>query len=158
MKKYCFDPVIDSSCIALILGSMPSEESLRKNQYYGHKRNGFWMLLCDGLEKETYENRCGFLLEHKIALWDVVKCAERKGSLDSSIKNEEPNDFYAFLKQYPGIKRIYFNGTKAHDAFKKYFGDLYKTYDCTKLPSSSPAYTLRFEEKKRLWRSALNMQ
>jgi hypoxanthine-DNA glycosylase len=155
MPKYCFAPLIDKTCTALILGSMPGEVSLRKQEYYGHPRNAFWRLLNSDLADKSYTQKCEYLLSHRIALWDVLESANRKGSLDSEIKNEVPNDFDRFLRQYPGIKHIFFNGGKAKTAFAKYFTDLYVDYECVQLPSSSPAYTLAFEEKKAAWWEAL---
>ena len=72
----CFEPVADQNSRVLILGSMPGKESLRKQQYYGHKQNAFWRLMCALLEKpydEDYEKRLKMLLEHRIALWDVIQ-------------------------------------------------------------------------------------
>ncbi len=157
MPKYCFAPLIDERCTALILGSMPGELSLRKQQYYGHPRNAFWRLLNSDLADKSYTQKCEYLLSHRIALWDVLSSAERKGRLDSAIKNEVPNDFDRFLRRHPNIKHIFFNGGKAQTAFAKYFTDLFLRYDCAGLPSSSPAYTLAFEEKELVWREALSL-
>ncbi|MBT3320433.1 MAG: DNA-deoxyinosine glycosylase [Clostridia bacterium] len=157
MPKHCFAPLIDERCTALILGSMPGEESLRKQEYYGHPRNAFWRLLNSDLAEKSYVQKREYLLSHCIALWDVLGSAERKGSLDSAIRNEVPNDFDKFLRQHPNIRHIFFNGGKAKSAFAKYFTDLYIQYDCVQLPSSSPAYTLAFEEKKLVWRNALSL-
>lgn len=155
MPKHSFAPIVDESCRALILGSMPGEESLRKQEYYGYPRNAFWRLISGDLHERSYTEKCAYMLSRNIALWDVLASAERKGSLDSNIKNEVPNDFDKFLRQYPNIKHIFFNGGKAKSAFEKYFTDLYLEYDCTLLPSSSPAYTLAFEEKRKVWHAAL---
>ncbi len=38
---------------------------------------------------EDYSERINMLKKHHIALWDVIDSCERKGSLDSEIKNEE---------------------------------------------------------------------
>lgn len=155
MLKYSFAPIADSSCRVLILGSMPGEESLRLQQYYGHSRNAFWRIIDDELPCKIYVQKCSYLLQHKIALWDVLQSAERKGSLDSAIKNERPNELDKFLKQYKNITHIFFNGGKAKNSFSKYFKDLYLEYNCTQLPSTSPAYTISFEKKKKLWHEAL---
>jgi len=93
MLKLSFPPIADSSCVCLILGSMPGEESLRRQQYYGHPRNAFWRIINENLPNRSYEDRCSFLLAHGIALWDVLKSAHRQGSLDSAIRNEKPNEF-----------------------------------------------------------------
>lgn len=155
MLKYSFAPIVDSSCCVLILGSMPGEESLRLQQYYGHPRNSFWRIICEELQNEPYDQKCRFLLEHNLALWDVLQSAERKGSLDSAIKNEAPNELDKFLRQYKNITHILFNGGKAKSSFQKYFKELYLKYNCTQLPSTSPAYTLAYNKKNEAWRQAL---
>ena len=41
-----------------------------------------------------------------MALWDVIKCADRDGSLDCNIINEEYNDIISLIKKYnPDYKR-----------------------------------------------------
>ena len=156
MPKHSFPPVADKNCRLLILGSIPGEESLRLQQYYGHPRNAFWRILDETLPEKPYSEKCAFLLSHNIALWDVLKSAERIGSLDSAIRDEVPNDFTSFFKKHPGIQKICFNGKKAQSSFQKYFTDLYVSYNCVSLPSTSPAYTLSFEKKKEMWDKELS--
>ena len=67
------------------------------------------------------------------------KILRKKGSLDSDIVNEKPNDIRKLLKKYPEIKTICLNGNKSYTAFKKYFPDLLIEYNCKKMPSTSPA-------------------
>jgi len=42
---HSFEPVIDSDCDMLILGTMPGVHSLKKQQYYGNKQNLFWKII-----------------------------------------------------------------------------------------------------------------
>ncbi len=51
-----FKPVADQSAVILILGSMPSEESLRRQQYYGNPRNHFWPILFALYDQEPLVN------------------------------------------------------------------------------------------------------
>ncbi len=139
-----FLPCANSASEILILGSMPGVKSLEKQQYYAHPQNRFWKVMAwvcgvSDLTKSNYCEKLKTLLENNIALWDVVKSCKRKGSLDSDISNEIPNDIRTFLKKYPKIKTIYLNGGKSYSLFKKYFPDLLEKYDCFKLPSTSPA-------------------
>jgi len=42
-----FDPIENDKCKILILGTMPSEESLNKGQYYANTKNQFWRIIYD---------------------------------------------------------------------------------------------------------------
>lgn len=158
MIKYSFEPISNKEATILVLGTMPGEQSILLNQYYGHSRNNFWKLLFtifDTSFSDDYENKKALLLENKIALWDVLQVCERKGSLDSAIKNEVANDFEHFLKNHPKINHIFFNGQKAASFFKKYVV-LEKHYQTTTLPSTSPANAGKtFEDKLLEWKKIL---
>ena len=155
-----FNPIADDKSKILILGSMPGVQSLEEKQYYAHPKNQFWPILFT-LFKEPieykYENRVRFVLNKRIAIWDVVATCSREGSLDSNIKNVTINDFKKFYLAYPNIKFVAFNGTKAFDLYKKGVGELeIGPREYTQLPSTSPANTLKFEEKLNKWRIILN--
>ena len=139
-----FSPSVDSKSKILILGSMPGVKSLSEQQYYAHPQNRFWKVMgkicnCENLSELDYKTKLSVLLANKFALWDVIKSCSRDGSLDSNIKNEQPNDIPALLRQYPNINAICLNGNKSYSAFKKHFPDLLNRYKCRKLPSTSPA-------------------
>ena len=50
-----FEPVVYSSSKILFLGTMPSEKSLKKMEYYGNPNNSFWKLVAAivNLKKST---------------------------------------------------------------------------------------------------------
>lgn len=136
-------PVIGPGVKVLILGSMPGIKSLEKQQYYGNKRNHFWPIISNLLNKDIsewdYEDKCTFLIDNQIALWDVLASCERKGSLDSAIRQEEMNNLHALIQEFPTIQWIGLNGTKAYQSFQKYLkGTESLSIPYTKLPSSSP--------------------
>ncbi len=149
-----FPPVIDEKVKVLILGSFPSPASLAKQQYYGHPQNHFWKLmgalLCEPLYEMDYLQRLPILLKHRIGLWDVLHQCERAGALDSNIRNAVTNDFQQATRLARGLKRVCFNG-KTAGRFEPVFAAA--GYETLVLPSSSPAYTLVFEAKLKLWRS-----
>lgn len=156
---HSFGPIIDKNAKMIILGSLPGVISLQKNEYYANPRNQFWEIVFSVFEQpisNDYEEKCKFLLEHKIALWDLVEFADREGSLDSAIKNETPNNLEKLFCDYPNIELLIFNGTKAEQLFKKYF----KTIDkkMIRVPSSSPMKgknVKSLDEKKAEWGYAL---
>ncbi len=157
MTKYGFPPVIDTQARVLILGSMPGEESLARNQYYANPRNAFWFILGQmlGFDHEMdYQTRIRILKKKKIALWDVLAACQREGSLDTAIKNEtiRVNDFESLLGRYSGIDYIFFNGAKAEKEYVKRVLPLLESIDrdiqCQRLVSTSPAMAMMTREQK----------
>jgi len=152
----CFEPIVDDNARLLILGSMPGKESLRQQQYYAYKRNQFWKILFEVFQEDltdNYTKKKELLYRHHIGLWDVLKSCEREGSLDSNIRNEQVNDFKGFFSNYPSIKYVVFNGSKAISSFKKHVGfELLSNFEYYQLPSTSPANTKPYEEKIRQWK------
>jgi TDG/mug DNA glycosylase family protein len=147
----------------LVLGTMPSAESLRRRQYYGNPRNLFWRLLFTAFETadpDDYSRRLEFLRTHRIALWDVLRACDRSGSLDSAIVagSELPNDIRAFLTTHAGVESIALNGGKAAQLFHRLVAP---SLDATgrrirvfELPSTSPANTATFDSKLAHWMPA----
>ena len=91
-----FEPVATPGARVLVLGSMPSVESLNQGFYYAHPRNAFWHILaqvCNEPFPEDIPARIALLERHDLALWDVLASCERQGSLDSAIRQPAPNDF-----------------------------------------------------------------
>lgn len=151
---YSFPPIVDKNSKILILGSMPGVESLKKQQYYGHPQNHFWKIIYKLFDKELemdYEARVQFLKDNGIALWDVLESCKREGSLDSDIIDEKVNPINELLYEYPNINRIFLNGGKAYSTFKKAWGHELANYKFIKLPSTSPANTMKFEKKLLEW-------
>ncbi len=155
---HSFDPIVDENCRILILGTMPGQQSLQKQEYYGNRQNAFWRIMFTLLQEEqteVYEEKKAFLLRHHVALWDVLEACEREGSGDAEIRNAVPHDFPWLLEQYPSIRTIYFNGGYAEKFFKQY---VRKNVDVTqlefrRLPSTSPANaTVSFDKKLSQWK------
>ena len=159
METICgFPPIADAHSRVLILGSMPGVASLRKGQYYGHPQNAFWRLmaalLCEPFS-EDYGQRTAMLLRHGVALWDVVHCCERAGSLDAHIKNPEINDFASFFSAHPDIRSVYLNGQTAYNLFKKNAGVEFPGMEFVRLGSTSPAHAVTFEARLNDWQQIL---
>lgn len=140
MLTHPFPPLYNHASKILILGSFPSVKSRERCFFYGHPQNRFWKVLAGVLEREvpqTIEEKKTFLLEHGIALWDVIASCEITGSSDTSIKNVIPNDISEILEA-ADIKQIFVNGKTAEKYYKKYLEEKTgKTAVC--LPSTSPA-------------------
>ena len=156
LRKRCFDPVVDERTRLLVLGSLPGEKSLAVQQYYGNRQNKFWELLGAVLDVDlrslNYEGRLATLLEHGVGLWDVIAEAERAGSLDSAISNASHNPLAGLVETLPNLLAIAFNGGTAARIGRK---QLLVSAACPlliDLPSSSPAHTIGFASKLKVWR------
>ena len=153
-----FAPVARPDARILVLGSMPSVESLNQGFYYAHPRNAFWRILPEVFGEAIpvdIPEKIALLERHGIALWDVLRSCEREGSLDSAIRQPEVNDFGALFERCPRIERVLLNGGTAARLFMKHGGPFLEGRACLRMPSTSPAYTLSYERKLALWRDAL---
>ena len=139
-QEHIFEPVYNQDSKILILGTFPSVKSRENQFYYGHPQNRFWKVLSALFEESalcTNEEKKAFLLEHKIAIWDVIASCDITGSSDSSIKNVVPTDLSVILNK-ARIEKIYANGATAAKLFHKYQEPIVKREIIT-LPSTSPA-------------------
>ena len=154
-RKRCFEPVVNVHTRLLVLGSLPGEKSLALQEYYGNPQNRFWLLMSEvtgvDLVRLDYPARLEALLELRVGLWDVVAEAKRSGSLDSQIRERDDNDLPGLLSALPNLTTIAFNGGTAARLGLKVLGRLAARYRILQLPSSSPAYTVPYLEKLRLW-------
>lgn len=158
----CFPPIARRDAHTLILGSLPGRKSLEAQQYYAHPRNAFWPLMARIFEFDpasSYAERTRLLERHGIALWDVFAAAERPGSLDSDIVHAtaEANDFRDFFHAHPGVRRVFFNGRKSEEIFRRRVLPLiaadFPRLEYHGLPSTSPAHAgMSFADKLARWR------
>ena len=138
--QHPFPPLYDSRSEILILGSFPSVNSRVQRFFYGHPQNRFWRVTSAvfGCEvPQTIEDKRAFLLEHHVALWDVIASCEITGSSDSSIRNVQPNDLTPILAA-ANIRQIYVNGGTAAKYYDKYQKPVLLR-EAVRLPSTSPA-------------------
>ncbi|MCA8961661.1 MAG: DNA-deoxyinosine glycosylase [Planctomycetes bacterium] len=161
MKVQGFPPIVGAEPTRLILGSMPGVASLEADQYYAKRGNAFWRIIEALFEIPTalpYAERCERLTARGVALWDVIAQCEREGSLDGNIVEASivPNDFQRFLDDHPTIIRIHFNGGKAEESYRRHVLPKLEGRAAelprTRLPSTSPAHTVKFETKLEAWR------
>ena len=160
-----FPPVEPARARVLILGTLPSAESIRQGEYYAHPRNAFWPIMGElfGAGRELpYAARLRQLAARGVMLWDVLRAAQRPGSLDSAIhpRRRIANDLPALLARHPELERIVFNGAPAEALFRRHAakkcGDWRETVELVRLPSTSPAHASRtFAQKLAAWRAAL---
>ena len=156
-----FPPICHADAHTLILGSMPSRESLARQKYYAHPRNSFWPILTRlfGISTTDYGELTRQAAERGVAIWDVLQACVRHGSLDKDIDDRSivTNDFSTFFEQHPGITRVFFNGAKAESVYMKHVlpGLAVGQAEITllRLPSTSPANAaMTVEAKLEKWR------
>jgi hypoxanthine-DNA glycosylase len=156
--KTSFDPISNAETTILVLGTLPGDKSLELSEYYGHPRNRFWKIISTITDNDlplTYADKKTLLLKTKIGIWDVAHKANRKGSLDSAIEGEEPNDLDSFIARHKHLKVIGFNGKTSQALFDKYF-DRKNDIKYISLPSSSPANAgINFDSICEKWRQLL---
>lgn len=153
--------VADSESEILILGTLPGKVSLETQQYYANPTNQFWKIVSavfNEIIPTSYEEKLAVLKRNHIALWDVLKAANRDGSLDSDITNPVANDILGLITKHPKLRVIGFNGGKAETYFRTYIGlhNLPRTIHTVSLPSSSSSNThSTVADKTDLWKSIL---
>jgi hypoxanthine-DNA glycosylase len=152
--KCSFPPIAGPEARILVLGTLPGEESLRRQEYYAHPRNLFWPILFalfDAVPPADYPGKIAFAVLRRVALWDVCARAEREGSADATIRREEPNAIEALLDAHPRIGTVAFNGSGARRLHDRHFRRR-RTLSYLSLPSTSPAYAgLDFAAKLAHW-------
>jgi len=141
---------------------MPGGASLAAGEYYAHPQNAFWRImgaLFGVAATEPYSSRVAALLEHGIALWDVLAACERRGSLDTGIDRSSMivNDLGGFLARHEHIRVVYFNGSTAEALYRCHvvpaLGARGSAIATVRLPSTSPAHATRsFAAKLEAWR------
>ena len=151
-----FEPVFDERSRILVLGSFPSVLSRENAFYYGNPQNRFWRVMAACLSEPVPQNEGGLsdngrpltleesiaakkrmLLEHGIALWDVIASCDIKGSSDASIKNVVPAQVERILEE-AHIGAVICNGGTAGRLYKRYL-QWQVGLAAHVLPSTSPA-------------------
>jgi len=155
MQKFALPLLIDQTSKILILGTIPGDQSIAKQQYYGNNGNHFWKIVFTIFGENynsNYEEKKQLLKTHGIALWNVLASCIREGSSDSKIKNETVNDFENLHIQYPNIRHIFFESKTAAKFYQKYV----KPNNNVKyhiLPSTSGLNArMTFEQKIESWK------
>lgn len=153
-------PLISSNTRLLVLGSFPSVASLARQQYYAHPQNQFWKILQAlwpdypiEIGVDNYANRCHWLLDRGLGVWDVYATCERQGSLDAAIRHPQVNDFSDLQRRCPLLRAIAHNGGESFRHAKHMATLGLPVY---KLPSTSAANaSWSFERKLAAWREVV---
>ncbi|GAB3031067.1 DNA-deoxyinosine glycosylase [Mycobacterium bourgelatii] len=148
-------PVVDNRARVLILGSFPSVQSLAAGQYYANPQNAFWPIaseLFGFAVAAPYEHRLAAMQLHGVALWDVLHHCRRNGSADSAFDRNSlvVNDFARLFAEFPALRRVYFNGAKAAELYRRLVPPTDGVH-YQRLPSTSSAHAIPRAEKLAAW-------
>ncbi|AEB07461.1 G:T/U mismatch-specific DNA glycosylase [Coriobacterium glomerans PW2] len=155
--SHVFGPLFNESSSVLILGSFPSVRSREQAFYYGNPQNRFWRVVAACLSApvpvnegdplgeagdiatraQSVAQKRRLLLEHGIAVWDVIESCDISGSSDASIRNVEPVAIETVIAVSP-IERILCNGALAGRLYHRYLEE-HVGMAAEVLPSTSPA-------------------
>lgn len=148
-------PLVAPTTRLVVLGSFPGAASLRAGEYYAHPRNQFWALLgalwgCE-LVARPYAQRVNELQARGLGVWDVYAACRRAGSLDSAIRDAEPNDLARLQRLAPRLAAVAHNGAESARAAAVTAALGLAVH---RLPSTSPANaSWSFERKLAAWRA-----
>jgi hypoxanthine-DNA glycosylase len=149
-------PLVAPGARLLVLGSFPSVASLQAQRYYAHPRNHFWPIVAallgwPNLDTMDYDKRVRAAQAAGLAVWDVYAGCERDGSLDSAIRDAEPNDLAALVAQLPSLRGIAHNGGESARAMRL---TAQLGLPVWRLPSTSPANaSWSLERKRQAWQA-----
>jgi len=150
-------PVYGPNSRVLVLGTFPSPKSRKAGFYYMHPQNRFWPILAELLDvplPADIPRRKALLLEHNIALWDVLARCEIAGAADHSIRGAVPNDLDRILHA-ADICGIFTTGQKAYQLYRRYCQPR-TGREAVCLPSTSPANCrMKYEDLREAYRKIL---
>ena len=122
----------------MILGSLPSDASIARGEYYGHPGNHFWRVLEEcaviAAAEAPYRRRIAQVRRRGLAIWDLYASAEREGSGDDRIERAEANDIPGLWRER-GPFPVALNGRRGRE-WRRLFGEL--PVEPVALPSTSP--------------------
>ncbi len=148
-------PIARNDARLIVLGSLPGDRSLMAQRYYAHPTNQFWRLLgsaiAEDLQALDYPDRLDRLAERGIGLWDVIGSARRSGSLDQAIREANHNALGDWLRGFPDLQAVAFNGRTAAVTGRRALAGLPLSATVIELPSSSAAFTAPLADKARAW-------
>lgn len=135
-------PLCGDRARVLILGSFPSPKSREQGFYYGHPQNRFWPLMAALTRSpvpawQDLEAKRAMIVDHGLAVWDVVRCCTIVGASDASIRDVEPNAVPELARRL-GVEQIVCNGGTSARLYARWLAkDTGMAAVC--LPSTSPA-------------------
>jgi hypoxanthine-DNA glycosylase len=155
-----FPPIIGVRSEILILGSVPSVQSVARGFFYMHPQNRFWRVTGEILGRDLVgapaEEKRRVLSENRIALYDAVTECDIEGSADAKAQNIVPTDLARLIADSP-IRKILCNGTLSYAIASK--NNPTVTVPFIKMPSTSPANAaVKYETLLRIWEKEMKSE
>lgn len=135
-------PLCGEKARVLILGSFPSPKSREQGFYYGHPQNRFWPLMAALTHSpvpdwQDLDAKRAIIVEHGLAVWDVVCKCTIAGASDASIRDVQPNAVPELARRL-GVEQIVCNGSTSARLYARWLEqDTGMPALC--MPSTSPA-------------------
>jgi len=73
------------------------------------------------------------------------------------MRKVELNDFGEFFIRFPKIERVLLNGGAAWTLYHRLPVEIVNSRACVKMPSTSPAYTMKYEKKLEIWNREISL-
>lgn len=155
-RQYGLPPIMDDRSRILILGTFPSDLSLKQKEYYTDQANTFWNIIFALLQEpwsKNYEIRQKILRKHRIALWNVVDSCFRDGRGEMEIRDPRPVDLQKLKASSPSLRYLVFNGSAPLKIFHSLGLDSDPFVPVPFLPSTNSKYTrLSLSDKIERWK------
>lgn len=105
----------------------------------------------DDLPALPYPQRLETLLAAGVGLWDTIASAERRGSLDTAIRDARSAPLAELVGTLPALRCVGFNGATSAKTGRPQLAE--SGLALVDLPSSSPAHAaMSLAEKHERWR------
>ena len=152
-----FPLLYDANSKVLILGSFPSVKAVAEGYYYANPHNRFYRVLSAVLNVDLvsvpWPEKKKLLLQHGIALHDVIGYCQILGSSDAKISDVIPSNIREIFASAK-IELVICNGAKAYQEYQRYFADV--NLPVVQAPSTSPANaSMRLDDLIRAWTTVL---
>ena len=153
-------PIVGEGAHTLILGNMLSVMSVASQQYYGNPRNAFWRItgeLFGFAADDPYDDRTAALDRQRhrgVGRAEIMQARGQSGLCGRAGQHGAQRLWRAVRYAQPGITRVLFNGAAAEKNFNRLVR-VAPDVHYRRLPSTSPAQTMRYEDKLAAWREAI---
>ncbi len=164
MEKHAFGNFVPKEAKYLILGSFTAKQAVRGESYnesydwfYSNNRNQFWPIIerVYGVKLDNKKSKQKLFKKLKMAMADIILRCERKNNsnLDINLKSIEYNLEIKRIIEENQIRKVFFTSRFVEKRFGRVFKDV--NVEQVTLPSPSPRYTLKKQEKIKRYKEIL---